>query len=269
MTGSTPTGSLAFRTDVALLGVQGASVEPGPEGVVVVRMRENPAFRWGNFLLVREAGDPALRIAQHAAAFPGAGFTTIGVDAAHPRLDEGAWLSAGFEIERLDVLVADRAPTASAAGVRPLASDDDWAVEAAISGEEDQDADAEQLACSRRRSVEKRGMADAGRAVWLGAEDEGVVVATAGIADAGDRTARFQDVQTLAAHRRQGRATSLIAAGVQTAATRFGSTRFVLVAERDGPAIGLYRRLGVGELETQLQLSRVDATAGLASSRGI
>lgn len=258
------TGSLAFRTDLALLRVQGAEVTAGTDGGVVVRMLENPAFRWGNFLLVQDAGDPAVRIAQHAASFPDAGFTTVGVDAAHPGLDEGAWSSAGFEIERLAVLVTDRAPVASAAGVRPLASDHDWAAEAAIARAEDDEADAEQLAFARRRSAEKRGIAAAGRAVWLGAEVDGEIVATAGIADAGDRTARFQDVQTLAAHRRRGRATALIAAGVRTAAARFGSVRFVLVAERAGPAIGLYRRLGFREVETQLQLSRVRPSAGLA-----
>lgn len=257
------TGSLAFRTDLALLTLQGAEITSGSGGTVV-RMLDNPAFRRGNFVLVREAGDPAVRVAQHAAAFPGAGFTTIGVDDAHARLDEGAWLSAGFEIDRLAVLVADRAPTASTDGVRPLTSDDDWAVEGAIAREEDQQADPTQIEFSRQRSVEKRAMADAGRAVWLGAEVDGEIVATAGIADAGDRTARFQDVQTLAAHRRRGRATALIAAGVQVATTRFGSTLFVLVADRVGPAIALYRRLGFHEVETQLQLSRVDPPAGFA-----
>ena len=99
------TRSLAFATDLALRRAEGAEVDRSP-GATIVRMPGNPTFRWGNFLLVPEAGDPAVRLAQHAAAFPGAGFTTVGVDDAHAVLDEGAWLSAGFDIERLAVLTA-------------------------------------------------------------------------------------------------------------------------------------------------------------------
>ncbi|WP_375388705.1 GNAT family N-acetyltransferase [uncultured Amnibacterium sp.] len=254
-------GSLAFATDLALLASQGAVVEREAHRTVV-RMPANPAFRWGNFLLVAAAGDPAARVAEHEAAFPDAGFVTVGVDAAHPVLDEGAWLTAGFAVERLAVLVADRVGATGAAAVRLLASDDDWAAETAIALEED-GGDAEHADFSRLRTAEKRRMVDAGRAVWLGVEADGALVATAGIADAGRGTARFQDVQTLAVLRRRGFAGALIAAGVRVASQRFGSARFVLVAERAGPAIGLYRRLGFREVETQLQLTRLDAPPGM------
>lgn len=256
------TGSLAFRIDVALLALQGAAVERSAARTVV-RMPANPDFRWGNFLLVPAAGDPDERAAEHAALFPGAGFTTVGVDDPHPVLDEGAWLDAGFEVDRLAVLMATAAPPPGAAPVRPLAGEDDWAAETAIALEGD--TDPAHAAFARRRSVEKRAMVATGRAVWLGVEADGAVVATAGIADVGDGIARFQDVQTLEPFRRRGFASALVAAGVATAAGRFGSTRFVLVAERDGPAIGLYRRLGFREVETQLQLTRVDAPVGDAA----
>ncbi|GAA2748943.1 GNAT family N-acetyltransferase [Amnibacterium kyonggiense] len=249
--------SLAFATDVALRAAEGAEVERTTAGVVV-RMGSNPGFRWGNFLLVDRAGSPGARTAEHAAAFPGAGFTTIGVDAPHAALDEGAWLSAGFTIERLAVLTSRGAISAPAAGVRPLVSDEDWAAEQRIALALEDAPDEDHLAFVRRRTAERRRAVEAGRIVWLGVEVAGAVVATAGIADAGDRIARFQDVQTDAAHRRRGHASALIAAGVRIAADAFGSALFVLVAERAGPAIGLYRRLGFGEVETQLQLSRVD-----------
>ena len=263
MTGSVR--SLAFRTDLALLAAQGAEIAEGA-GATVVRMPGNPAFRWGNFLLVPEAGAPEDRILEHAAVFPGAGFTTVGVDDPHPCLDEGAWLSAGFSIERHAVLVADRAPAMAGPVVRPLTTDADWAAETAIAISLDADPDGTpdpvQAAFSRQRTEEKHRLTERGRAVWLGVELDGAVVATAGIADAGDRTARFQDVQTAEGHRRRGCAGALIAAGVRTAARRFGSVRFVLVAERDGPAIGLYRRLGFRETETQLRLTRLGGAVG-------
>jgi GNAT superfamily N-acetyltransferase len=251
------TRSLAFATDLALRAAEGAVIDRGPLATTV-RMAGDPAFRWGNFLLVPEAGEPAARRAEHAALFPGAGFTTVGVDDAHAVLDEGAWLSAGFEIERLAVLTA-RGPVAGAtSGVRPLVSDEDWAAEARIALELEDAPDDVHLAFLRRRTAERRRAVDRGRLIWLGVEAAGEIVATAGIADAGDRVARFQDVQTTEVQRRRGHASALIAAGVRVAADAFGSALFVLVAERGGPAIGLYRRLGFREVETQLQLSRVD-----------
>ena len=256
------TASLAFRTDLALRRAEGAEISPSAVGTVV-RMRGNPTFRWGNFLLVPAAGDPAMRVAQHAEAFPGAGFTTVGVDDAHAVLDEGEWLSAGFEIERLVVLTTERPVPADAAGVRPLVSDEDWSAEARIALELEDAPDDAHVLFTARRTAERRSAVERGRFVWLGAEVGGEIVATAGVADAGDGVARFQDVQTAVAHRRRGHASALVSAGVRAAATMFGSAVFVLVADREGPAIGLYRRLGFREVETQLQLSRVDAPAGL------
>jgi ribosomal protein S18 acetylase RimI-like enzyme len=256
------TRSLAFATDVALRRAEGAVIDR-MAGATIVRMPGDPTFRWGNFLLVPEAGDPAARLAEHAAVFPGAGFTTVGVDDAHAVLDEGAWLSAGFDIERLAVLTVAHAVSAPDTGVRPLVSEDDWAAEARIALELEDAPDAAHVLFTRRRTAERRHAVGLGRAVWLGVESAGEIVATAGIADAGDGVARFQDVQTAVAHRRRGPASARVASGVRTASTAFGSALFVLVAERGGPAIGLYRRLGFREVETQLQLSRLDAPAGL------
>jgi ribosomal protein S18 acetylase RimI-like enzyme len=259
--------SLAFATDLALRAAEGAVIDRGPSATIV-RMASNPAFRWGNFLLVPEAGDPATRLAEHAAAFPGAGFTTVGVDRAHAVLDEGAWLSAGFEIERLAVLTTRAAVAVPGTGVRLLVSDDDWAAERRIALELEDAPDDAHIAFTARRTEERRGAAERGSTVWLGVEVAGEIVATAGIADAGAGVARFQDVQTSAEHRRRGHASALVAAGVRTAASTFGSALFVLVAERGGPAIGLYRRLGFREVETQVQLSRVDAPSSSLGAVG-
>ena len=93
---------------------------------------------------------------------------------------------------------------------------------------------------------------------------DGEVVATAGIADAGPASRGSRTCRPRAAHRRRGLAGALDRRrrAIRAAAQRFGSARFVLVAEREGPAIGLYRRLGFREVETQLQLTRLDAPAG-------
>lgn len=261
------TGSLAFATDLALRAEEGAEIDRGPS-VTTVRMRANPTFRWGNFILVPEAGDPAVRLAEHSVLFPGAGFTTVGVDDAHAVLDEGAWLSAGFEIERLAVLTTHAAVSTPGTGVRRLASDEDWAAEARIALELEEAPSRADRLFVRRRTAERRLAVERGRLIWLGVEAGGEIVATAGIADAGAGVARFQDVQTAEAHRRRGHAGALVAEGVRVAARAFGSGLFVLVAERGGPAIGLYRRLGFREVETQVQLSRVDAPSASLGAVG-
>ena len=251
--------SLGFATDLALRAAEGSEVLRSG-GVNVVRTPGNPAFRWGNFILVPEAGDPEARVRQHAAAFPGAGFVTIGVDDARAEVDDGAWRAAGFEVERLVVLTAERAlqQPAARALVRPLQSDDDWAAQTAIAFELEPDGDDAHLEFTRRVTAVKRAAVERGSMLWLGVEDGGRIVATAGVGDAGGGLARFQDVQTREPFRRRGYAGALIAAGVAAAARAFGSSRSVLVAEPDGPAIGLYRRLGFRDVETQVQLSRVD-----------
>lgn len=252
------TRSLAFATDVALRTAEGSAAARSGDALVV-RTPGNPAYRWGNFLLVPAAGDPAARVREHAAAFPGAGFTTVGVDDAHPALDEGAWRSAGFEVERLAVLTSHDPAPVPGTGVRPLASDDDWAAVTAIALELAEAPDEEHVAFTRRRTEDQRGLVERGRAVWLGAEVDGRVVATAGVAAALPGVARFQDVQTAVAHRRRGHASAVVAAGLRVAREDLACGTAVIVADRAGPAIGLYRRLGFREVETQLQLSRVDA----------
>lgn len=254
--------SLAFATDLAIRAAEGSEVR-STGGLTVVRTPGNPAFRWGNFVLVPEAGDPAVRARQHAEAFPGAGFVTVGLDDARAVFDEGAWRAAGFEVERLAVLRSDgvgrqHLQASQPPIVRPLVSDEDWAAETAIAFELEPDGDAAHLEFTRRVGVVERAAVGRGSMLWLGVEDGGRIVATAGVADAGDRLARFQDVQTREPFRRRGYAGALVLAGVRAAAAAFGSEGFVLVAEAAGPAIGLYRRLGFEQVETQVQLTRID-----------
>lgn len=72
--------------------------------------------------------------------------------------------------------------------------------------------------------------------------------------------ARYQNVGTLTAFRRRGIAGRLVRAGAALAAARWGCDGLVIVADADGPAIGLYRRLGFQDAETQLQITRMPAT---------
>jgi ribosomal protein S18 acetylase RimI-like enzyme len=253
------TGSIAVATDLVARVAEGGTVERS-DGFRVVRTPGNPAFRWGNFLLADEAVDlvdPERWALRHRAAFPGLGFVTVGVDDPDPAFDESAWRAAGFEVERSTVLRADTAAVGrSDTGIEELAGDAAWADVEAIelelgAGETDHPA------FVRRRIDAERSAVQAGRAAWLGLRADGRIVSALGVLPAPGGTARYQNVGTLAAYRRRGAAGRLVRAGAALAAERWGCTELVLVADPEGPAIALYRRLGFRDAETQVQLTRM------------
>lgn len=251
--------SIAFATDLVARRQEGGIVEQA-DGYRIVRTPANPAFRWGNFLLAdpgADLSDPERWAAAHRAAFPAAGFAAIGVDDADPALDEDAWRAAGFEGDAAVVLRGLAGEVgATDVGVHPIAGDADWADVLAITLEEDGD-EAGYRAFAEARIAAERGAVEAGRAVWLGTRDEGRVVATLGILPALPGVARYQNVGTLAAHRRRGHAGRLVRAAAALARARWGCEDLVIVADADGPAIGLYRRLGFRDAEIQLGLTRI------------
>jgi ribosomal protein S18 acetylase RimI-like enzyme len=254
--------SIAFATDVAARLAEGGSVEAG-DGYRIVRTPGNPAFRWGNFVLAdpdRDLADPEAWARVHRRAFPGLPFTTVGIDAADARFDEGAWLGAGFTLERSVVLRADAAAVARTdPDVQEIDGTADWADVLAIPLEEDA-GDAEQGEFERIRVGAERRSVEAGRAAWLGLREGRRVVSALGILPAPGGVGRYQNVGTLAAYRRRGHAGRLLRAAAALAAARWGCDALVIVADADGPAIGLYRRLGFADAETQVQLTRFGAS---------
>jgi ribosomal protein S18 acetylase RimI-like enzyme len=252
-------GSIAFATDVVARVAEGGTVERA-DGFRVIRTPANPAFRWGNFLLA-DAGadltDPERWASRHRRAFPDLDFVTVGVDAAEPCIQETAWRAAGFEVERSVVL---RAPAVDVRrrdeeAAEP-AGNTDWAGVLAVWLAEGSD-EPDFAAFERIRITAERAAVEAGRAAWLGIRDEARIVSTLGVLPAGGGVARYQNVGTLAPYRRRGLAGRLVRAGADLAASRWGCTELVIVADADGPAIDLYRRLGFRDAETQLQLTRL------------
>jgi hypothetical protein len=99
--------SLGFRTDLALRVLEGAEVTDRGD-YTVVRSPDNPAFWWGNFLLLAGWPEPGTGdgwLARFAAEFPQAGHLALGVDAGHePAQVPPEFLAAGLEFERATVL---------------------------------------------------------------------------------------------------------------------------------------------------------------------
>lgn len=256
------TRSIGAVTDLAARVAEGGTVERA-DGFQVIRTSANPAFRWGNHLLADHAGDlvdPQTWVLRHRAAFPDLDFTTVGVDDPAPVFDESAWRAAGFEVERSTVLVAAAAEVARPdPEVEEVAGAAAWAdveaIELELGAGEAGHAD-----FVRRRIDAERSAVERGRAAWLGVRVDGRIVSALGVLPTPRGTARYQNVGTLSAYRRRGSAGRLVRAGAALAAERWGCTALVLVADPEGPAIALYRRLGFRDTETQLQLSRIGAS---------
>jgi GNAT superfamily N-acetyltransferase len=251
--------SIGFATDLAVREAEGASVER-IDRARIVRTPGNPGFRWGNFVLLDggavEEG-PEAWSAVHRRAFPDADFVTIGLDEADARFDEEAWRGNGFAVERSVVLRAAAGGLSGngTARIRPVVSDADWADVLTIDADVEPPGETDYAAFAAARVAAERRAVTAGRAVWLGAEEDGRLVASLGVVAAAGGLARYQNVQTLQRYRRRGLAGALVLAGARVAAAELGRESLVIVAEEPGPAIGLYRRLGFVAAETQVQLT--------------
>jgi len=252
-----------LRTDLALLELQGSQVVDHGD-LVVVRTPSNPAYYWGNFLLLPAdvpGADVDRVVARFEAEHPKALHRAIAF--ADPRGDHSGWEARGFDVE-LDVdLVTDAVPAAApppeGIDVRPLVSDDDWEQSASVgAGDAPAESSDERHLFELRRAASQRGLVDSGRGRWFGAFDGDTLVASLGIVRLG-RLARYQDVMTLAAYRRRGIAGALVRAAGEWAFTDPEVERLVIVAEDGGPAIGLYRRAGFREVARRVQVCRTPA----------
>ncbi len=254
--------SLGFRTDLALLTASGSTVEDRGTHLVV-RTPANPTYYWGNFILLAEppfpGGEREVVGAFHT-EFPEARHVSIGIDA--PDLSPEA--RAAFEAARLVVDVASvltasslRPPREVDGEVRALVSEDDWESRARLSAAiEERDDEETHLRFARGRNVQEQSLVADGRGTRFGVLVDGEVVSTAAVFTTEPGVARFQSVETHPDHRRKGLAAAAVHAAGRHALEHLGARTLVIVADDDGEAIGIYRRLGFTDTERQLMLER-------------
>ena len=255
--------SLGFQTDLALRVLEGAEITDRGD-YLVVRSPDNPTFWWGNFLLLASWPGPGTGdgwLARFATEFPQAGHLTLGVDAGHePAQVPPEFPAAGLEFERATVLTcaAVQPPPHqnTEAEIRRLESDDDW--------EQSRDLG---IRCHgyggpylERRAGARRRLTQADRAAWFGAFTGGRLLAQLGVCDAGGGLARYQDVETDPAARRQGLAGTLVWCAGRYAAEAFGAGTLVIVADPAEGAIRVYRACGFADAQDQFSFER--GTAG-------
>jgi GNAT superfamily N-acetyltransferase len=257
--------SLVWATDIDVLERNHALVRR--DRYWAVHSPENPTFWWGNFLLFDDApvdgdGDRweelfqaefGARTAVTHRCF--AWDRTDGIaGAAGPEL-----VARGYELEWTVGLVAQAGHVVShpranqQVTVQALDPDADarlW--EAAIEiqmaqAPADVSVDYHRTYLVRRQRGLRELFRD-GRGAWYLALLDGLPVASLGIVVTGSR-ARYQVVETLAAHRRKGIATRLVADAATHAARHHHIDHFVIAADPDYHAIGIYEGLGFERAE--------------------
>lgn len=236
---------------------------------IIVRTTQNPAFRWGNYMLFDSAprvGDGARWISQFEAAFPDAGHVTIGIDDPSGSLGAGHELTAlGLHVMVDSVLVADALlglrqprPSAAEATYRPVRSDADWRQATNLRLASDGPTNRSDLPVFLERQMRATRLAcERGRGDWFAAFVGEEMCAGVGIFKTWPGYARFQNLDTHPAHRRKGIASNLMVAASKHARARFGARRLLLAAVPHYHAMTMYQALGFVECERQAQFERV------------
>jgi ribosomal protein S18 acetylase RimI-like enzyme len=254
--------SLGFRTDLALLTASGSVVEDRGTHLVV-RTPDNPTYYWGNFILLAAppvpGGEREVVGAFHT-EFPEARHVSIGIDTADLTPEaRAAFEAAGLVVDVASVLTASelQPPREVEAEVRPLQSASDWESRARLSlAIEERDDEESHLRFARGRNVQEQSLIGAGRGTRFGVLVDNEVVSTAAVFTTEEGVARFQSVETHRDHRRKGLAAAAVHAAGRYALEHLGARTLVIVADDDGEAIGIYRRLGFADTERQLMLER-------------
>ncbi|MCW2930577.1 MAG: GCN5-related N-acetyltransferase [Actinomycetia bacterium] len=254
--------SLGYRTDLAILALEGSQVTDRRDHLVI-RTPGNPEFWWGNFLLLGhlKPGSGSGWLARFTAEFPGARHMALGLDETDSGTVDPGEL-AGMTMERNAVMTATsvHAPPQpnTEAVFRTLEGDADWrqsleltaAVHAGEPG-----GDAGFLAA---RLAARRALAEAGHGAWYGAFLGGTLVSQLGLITGKSGLARYQGVETHPAARRRGLAGTLVWHASATALSGDAST-LVMVTDPEDDAIRVYRSVGFTVKEPQLSFIRPPA----------
>lgn len=254
--------SLGYLTDLMIRVIEGAHIDDRGD-YLVIRTPDIPTYWWGNFLLLAEApkkGEAAQWMATFAAEFPQARHVTLGVDVTEAgAVDPAEFAARGLRLQRSAVLTAravHEPPRPNRTAVyRELAGDDDWGQSAELRTVLSEGEPAGEPGFLHARVAAERALTEAGHGSWFGAFLDGKLVAQLGLVTDGSGIARFQNVETHPATRRQGLAGTLVCQAAQHGLTA-GATTLVMVADPADVAIRVYRSIGFADTETQIGFER-------------
>lgn len=250
--------SLGWRTDIAILESSGSTVTDCGTHLLVTTP-DNPAYHWGNFLLLKEPPLPggAREVMGAYDSWFRNRFRSIGIDTTG-EVDVVEFEKAGMDADVSHVMVAERlaAPQRPfvGGGIRPLTSDEweKWVdLEMAVWGADDRRYT---RAYVQGRARQEQRLVAAGLGHRWGVFVDGRLAASAGLYDTGDGVFRFQSVATHPRRRRQGIGSTMLHRMAERAVREQGARRLVMVADPGGPAYGVYSRLGLKTVETVTEL---------------
>jgi ribosomal protein S18 acetylase RimI-like enzyme len=260
--------SLVWATDYDVLPVD--HVVERRDGYLVVRSPSNPAHWWGNLLLFDDAPEPGDRqrweqlFELEFEDEPLVGHVTLAWDRVDGTLGHAVeeFVSRGYELEEVIGLVARPAalrmhPRANREVVireldpAPGGDQDLWdqVIELQVASRDEFIEEQSYREFIGHRLQDHRALFRAGGGAWYVATYPGTdeAVASCGIVVTGER-GRFQAVDTAAAYRRRGISSRLVVEAAGREARR-GVKRFVIAAEPEYHALGLYESLGFQRVE--------------------
>ena len=261
--------SLGYRTDLMVRRLEGSLVEDHGD-YLVVRSPDNPTYWWGNFLLLAappQPGDAEMWVAMFAAEFPDAAHVTIGIDVTEVSAVHVSELTAErLRLQQSAVMTAQQVhqpprPNREAV-IRKLSGDEDWRQAADLRAVVNAGEPASDPAFLRARIAAERRISDAGHGSWFGAFLDRTLVAQLGLVTDASGIARFQNVETHPAARRQGLAGTLVWHAGRHGLAELGAGTLVMVADPHDVAIRVYRSVGFTEAEAQLGFERQPSQDG-------
>lgn len=258
--------SLVWATDIDVLAPDHTTERR--DGYWVVQSPGNPTFWWGNFLLFDDSPAPGdgdrweQLFAEEFAKRPEVTHRTLAWDRVDGELGaaDQEFVARGYELERTSGLVVRSShitdhPRANAeVEVRALDPDTDdhlWAAVIEVQmadGPEEFNGTEYHRRFLLRRQAEHRAIFRSGRGSWYVALLDGVVAGSLGIVVT-DRRARYQIVDTAEPFRRRGIASRLVVEAARDALSKHPIDHFVIAADPDYHAIGIYEGVGFERVE--------------------
>ena len=268
--------SLVWATDIDTMPLD--RVVERRDGYLLVRSPGNPTHYWGNLLLFDgppAPGDAPRWEALFEAAFgeePRVEHRTFAWDRTdgEPGAAREEFGSRGYDVEESIGLVADadrvrphprenRDVVVRRLDPAPGRDEELWdaAVELQVETRDEGHEEEGFRSFARSRLEDRRALFRAGRGAWYVALDpsSGAVTAACGVVVT-DGRGRFQVVTTAPEYRRRGICSRLVVEAARSSVELDGAARFVIVADPDYHALGLYESLGFERAERVVGVCR-------------
>ncbi len=220
---------------------------------------QEPTYWVGNQIIIKDMDFPILdTVSVFEAHFPDARHKSIvwDQDAIDVSPIRAALAPLGFEVDAYDALTLRGdlcdAKTPEGITLRALGGAADWEqsyqLQCEIGQEDGFPADSHAPFIARRNASRRRQIDD-GLGQWFGAFEGDLMVAQMGLMH-NDAMARYQSVETRMTHRRRGICSALLRHVGLWAMDRAPKAKLIIVAQADGDAGRLYRRMGFVHSET-------------------